>query len=244
MTNNKQSIKELVIEQRKLVIESVNIFIAKQNRLETEYDKYFAEITKRSDKFKLTKVQDTFDRDVRYRHNGKSIVVDRISGTYNKCVITYCGELPEGESAYIDIAVEEQFKRSRRSYWSESQGFKLKLNINYDGERYYKSVGTFIKTIEDFVKEKWDSFNRNQRLKQQQELAHKVAKEKFDGDVNIYYDYIIVNFSNGVKIKYHFDANLEKNDVVFSFASVDLRSLTSSTNPEVIIDLSNRLGSL
>jgi len=244
MTKDKQSIKDIVLKERESVVSFINLEVSKQNNLEKEYDKYFVEIEKKSKNFKLRKVQETFSRDVRYRHNKRSIFIEKISGTYNRCYITYCGELPEGEHVNIEIIVEEQFKRSKYSYWSESQGFKLRLNINFEGERYYKSVGTFVKTIEDFVKQKWDSFNRNQKIKQQQELAYNVAKEKFDGKAELYYDYIIVKFGNGIRIKYHFDVNLEKNDVVFSFVSVDLRELTSSTNPEAIIDLSNKLGSL
>jgi hypothetical protein len=245
MTKDKESVKDLVLKERERVVAEVNNYVSIKNRIEMEYDKFFDEISKRSKNFTLTKVKGSYSKNVNYRYNnGPSVFIDKISETFNNCKITYCGELPEGMSPVIDINVEEHVKRSRRSYWGENLGFKLILNINYGGEKYYKSVGSFIAAVEGFVEEIWKDFNRERTIKQQQELANKIAKEKFNGEVNTYHNHIIVWYSNGVKIKYYFYANLEKNEVIFRFANVDLTKLTSNTNPELIINLSNQLGSL
>ena len=71
-----KSIREIAIQEKQNVVKHVNSFITQQKNIENHYDNFFAEISKVSNDFQLTKNKRTYSREVKYRHtNGKYILL-------------------------------------------------------------------------------------------------------------------------------------------------------------------------
>jgi hypothetical protein len=141
-----------------------------QTKIESEWDKYFKEIQKHSDKFELVKTQHTQTWPInvyKLDSNGNRIGYDQvkigeISENYNISKIIYKGELPEGESNNrITVYVEEHTTTPRGGWRSQSHGYKLKVRVGNDETKtYYKTGKPVVTIVEDYVKRLWDVHNR------------------------------------------------------------------------------------
>ena len=145
-------------------------FKSEQTKIESEWNKYFKEIQKHSDKFELVKTQHTQTWPVnvyKLDSNGNRIGYDQIkigeiSENYNSSKIVYKGELPEGESNNrITVYVEEHTTTPRGGWRSQSHGYKLKVRVGNDETKtYYKTGKPVVTIVEDYVKRLWDVHNR------------------------------------------------------------------------------------
>lgn len=145
-------------------------FKSEQTKIESEWDKYFKEIQKHSDKFELVKTQhsQTWPVNVyKLDSNGNRIGYDQvkigeISENYNSSKIIYKGELPEGESNNrITVYVEEHTTTPRGGWRSQSHGYKLKVRVGNDETKtYYKTGKPVVTIVEDYVKGMWEVHNR------------------------------------------------------------------------------------
>ena len=152
------------------VQKNAGIFKSEQTKIESEWDKYFKEIQKHSDKFELVKTQYTQTWPVnvyKLDTNGNRIGYDNvkigeISENYNSSKIVYKGELPEGESNNrITVSVEEHTTTPRGGWRSQSHGYKLKVRVGNDETKtYYKTGKPVVTIVEDYVKRLWDVHNR------------------------------------------------------------------------------------
>lgn len=106
-------------------------FKSEQTKVESEWDKYFKEIQKHSDKFELVKTQQIQTWPVKvYKLDpqGNSIGYDQvkigeISENYNNSQIVYKGELPEGETNNrIIVYVEEHTTTPKGGWRNKSYG--------------------------------------------------------------------------------------------------------------------------
>ena len=245
MTQDTQSVKDIVLENKKIVETQVNEFFLERKKAESMYDFYFEEISKKSNDFQLTKRVRTYSQNVYYRHpNGRQTIVDKVTTEYNECSIVFCGKIPEGQRVSIDISVSEHMKYGRRSWRGENQGYKLRLSLNYDSEKYYKSAGAFVKVIKDYIQKLWDKYNFEIQKKQKQELAKETANQKFEGKVNTYDDYIVVKYDNKASIRFKYYVNLETKEVNFVFMAIDMSELTKEKDKDFIVNVANSIGSL
>jgi len=150
-TETKQSLKEKVLAQRNSVIKQMKQHIADIGKIESEYEKYFAEIKKHSPDFALTKTAKRYAKDVYFRQgvNNEAVLVDTIEMSYNECRISYVGKLPEKYINTIDIVVEEHKTSGRRSWNITNHGFKLRLRMDWGKEVYYMMDATTIRVVYD-----------------------------------------------------------------------------------------------
>jgi len=145
-------------------------FKSEQTKIESEWDKYFKEIQKHSDKFELVKTQYTqtwpvnvYKLDTQGNRIGyDNVKIGEISENYNGSKIVYKGELPEGESNNrITVSVEEHTTTPRGGWRSQSHGYKLKVRVGNDETKtYYKTGKPVVTIVEDYVKRLWDVHNR------------------------------------------------------------------------------------
>jgi hypothetical protein len=244
MTQETQSVKEIILKTRERVEAQVNEFFLERKKIESMYDSYFEEISKKSNDFRLVKNVKTYSQNVYYTHpNSRQTIVDKVTTEYNECGIIFCGAIPEGQRVSIDISVCEHIKYGRRSWRGISQGYKLRLSLNYESEKYYKSASYFVKVIKDYVQKLWDQHNYEIEKKQKQELAKVVAEQKFDGKVYTYPEYILVKYDNKVTIKFNYYVDLETKEVMFVFGSIDMRDFAKEKDKEFIINAANTIGS-
>jgi hypothetical protein len=163
-------------------------FKNEKSKIEAEWDKYFQEITKHSDKFRLVKTSNSqtwgvnvckVDSEGKTINNYDRIKIGEISTDYNDMSIEYIGELPEGtHKNSIRISVEEHTTNPRGSWRSVSHGYKLKVRTSYeDNKTYYKTGKPVIKIVEDYVQSIWSSHNN--KLKQD-ELRVNAFRKAFD----------------------------------------------------------------
>jgi len=164
---------------------SADVFKEGKLKVESEWEKYFKELQKHSDKFELVKTQQTQTWGVnvyKVDENGNRIGYDQIrigelSQTYNDMSIVYKGELPNGENGRVHVYVEEHTTTPRGSWRSQSQGYKLKVRIGYDDNKsYYKTGKPVVKIVEDYVQGLWNT--HNYKLKQE-ELRNNAFTEAF-----------------------------------------------------------------
>jgi hypothetical protein len=145
-------------------------FKSEQTKIESEWDRYFKEIQKHSDKFELVKTQNiqTWPVNV-YKLDSQGnrigyyqVKIGEISENYNSSKIVYKGELPEGESNNrITVSVEEHTTTPRGGWRSQSHGYKLKVRVGNDETKtYYKTGKPVVTIVEDYVKGMWDVHNR------------------------------------------------------------------------------------
>jgi hypothetical protein len=154
---------------------SADAFKEGKLKVESEWEKYFKELQKHSDKFELVKTQQTQNWGVyvyKVDENGKRVGHDQIrigelSENYNDMSIVYKGELPNGENGRVHVYVEEHTTTPRGGWRSESHGYKLKVRIGYDDNKsYYKTGKPVVKIVEDYVQGLWN--NHNHKLKQEE----------------------------------------------------------------------------
>jgi len=213
------TVKEIILKEKHRVIVAIDKFIFNQNSLELEYDKYFEGIKKYSNDFVLEKTERTYTKNITYRHeNGVLTTVGKISKNYNECSIKYVGSIPPGRTINsIAMDVREQVTYSRGSWHSNSQGFKLYVDINYDDKFYYKSPGHFVRKITETIDSWWNSYNHEQKRIKDQNIALAEAKKRFktkkiilcsanliqvstkNGIINLYYN--VNNITNEVKFQ-------------------------------------------
>ena len=153
-----------------LVQKNADNFKSEQTKIESEWDKYFKEIQKHSDKFELVKTQDIQTWPVKvYKLDpqGNSIGYDQvkigeISENYNNSQIVYKGELPEGETNNrIIVYVEEHTTTPKGGWRNKSYGYKLKVRVgNEEIKSYYKTGKPVVTIVEDYVKRLWEVHNR------------------------------------------------------------------------------------
>jgi hypothetical protein len=162
-------------------------FKSEKTKIESEWDKYFKEIQKHSNKFELVKTQKTSAWDVqvymvdsegKYNYNSQRVKVGNISQDYNEMSIVYKGELPEGCNANrINIYVEEHITTPRGGWRSKSNGFKLRVSVNHDDNKtYYKTGRPVVKIVEEYAQGLWNEHNRKVK---ENELRMKAFGEAF-----------------------------------------------------------------
>jgi len=145
-------------------------FKSEQTKIESEWDRYFKEIQKHSDKFELVKTQNiqTWPVNV-YKLDSQGnrigyyqVKIGEISENYNSSKIVYKGELPEGDSNHrITVYVEEHTTTPRGGWRSQSHGYKLRVRVGSDDTKtYYKTGKPVVTIVEDYVKGMWDVHNR------------------------------------------------------------------------------------
>jgi len=145
-------------------------FKSEQTKIESEWDKYFKEIQKHSDKFELVKTQNiqtwpvnVYKLDFQGNRIGyDNVKIGEISENYNNSQIVYKGELPEGETNNrITVSVEEHMTTPKNGWRSQSHGYKLKVRVGNDETKtYYKTGKPVVTIVEDYVKRLWDVHNR------------------------------------------------------------------------------------
>jgi len=145
-------------------------FKSEQTKIESEWDRYFKEIQKHSDKFELVKTQNiqtwpvnVYKLDFQGNRIGyDNVKIGEISENYNNSQIVYKGELPEGETNNrITVSVEEHMTTPKNGWRSQSHGYKLKVRVGNDETKtYYKTGKPVVTIVEDYVKRLWDVHNR------------------------------------------------------------------------------------
>ena len=145
-------------------------FKSEQTKIESEWDKYFKEIQKHSDKFELVKTQDIQTWPVKVykldpqgnRIGYDQVKIGEISENYNNSKIVYKGELPEGETNNrITVSVEEHMTTPKNSWRNKSHGYKLKVRVgNGEIRSYYKTGKPVVTIVEDYVKNLREVHNR------------------------------------------------------------------------------------
>lgn len=171
-------------------------FKNEKSKIEAEWDKYFQEISKHSDKFKLIKTPQTQSWGVNVynldsegnRVNYNQVKIGEITADYNNIEIEYTGELPEGvHKNSIRIYVEEHTTTPRGSWRSVSHGYKLKVRTSFDDNKtYYKTGKPVVKIVEEFVQSKWNI--HNDKIKQD-ELRVNAFRKAFDTYSNSIVDF-------------------------------------------------------
>ena len=244
-TETKQSLKEKVLAQRNAVIKQMKQHIADMGKIESEYEKYFAEIKKYSPDFTLTKTAGRYVKNVYFRQgvNNEAVLVDTIEMSYNECRISYVGKLPEKYINTIDIVVEEHKTSGRRSYGTTNHGFKLRLRMDWGKEVYYKSVKTFVNKITDFVNLKWAAYDHQILLDKKREMALNYARVQFNTNNISMMDgaTIRVIYDNGAEVRVQYNVNIETGEIKLILGAV--RPPKNSIN-EVMINFANSLGTL
>jgi hypothetical protein len=242
-TEAKQSIREQILKERDRVIQIVDKQIEVQKEIESEYDKYFGEISKLSSDFKLTKTPYTYKQSVYHTHGNERIIVDTITAQYNLCNIAYVGKLPERHGLTIDINVEVHRTNDRYGWCRTNHGYKLKLRFNYDREFYYKSVKTFIKRVEEKVEDCWNSHKMQNDNAKKRQMGLTFASQKFNNaTVMLKNDNSVeVRYPNGVKANLYFNSNLETGEVQFRASAI---IPPSNIGQEELINLFTTIGNM
>lgn len=244
-TEAKQSLKNKVLDERNTVIKHVNDYITWMSKIESEYEKYFAEIKKHSSDFTLTKTVKPYSKNVYFRKevSAHPILVDTIHGQYNECRINYVGKFPEKYINTITIGVEEHKTSNGRLWSTTNHGFKLKLRFNYGKEMYYKSVKTFVKKITDFVDVQWASHNHRVLVEKKKTMALNYARVQFNTTNIIASDSVSirVKYDNGAEVIVYHNVNVETGEIKFTIKTI---IPPKNTDKEIMINFINSLGSL
>ena len=153
-----------------LVQKTAGNFKSEQTKIESEWDRYFKEIQKHSDKFELVKTQhiqtwpvNVYKLDPEGNRIGyDQVKIGEISENYNNSKIVYKGELPEGETNNrITVSVEEHMTTPKNSWRNKSHGYKLKVRVgNGEIRSYYKTGKPVVTIVEDYVKNLREVHNR------------------------------------------------------------------------------------
>lgn len=153
-----------------LVQKTAGNFKSEQTKIESEWDRYFKEIQKHSDKFELVKTQqiqtwpvNVYKLDPEGNRIGyDQVKIGEISENYNNSQIVYKGELPEGETNNrITVSVEEHMTTPKNGWRNKSHGYKLKVRVgNGEIRSYYKTGKPVVTIVEDYVKNLWEVHNR------------------------------------------------------------------------------------
>ena len=235
--HQQKHIKDNIVSVQK----NAGIFKSEQTKIESEWDKYFKEIQKHSDKFELVKTQYTQTWPInvyKLDSNGNRIGYDNvkigeISENYNSSKIVYKGELPEGESNNrITVSVEEHTTTPRGGWRSQSHGYKLKVRVGNDETKtYYKTGKPVVTIVEDYVKRLWDVHNRRIKDNEVRMSAFGEAFKRYRNsdidfggnrvnNINTTRDQIVVKNPNGSAVILNYSEVDGK--IVFTIAQVSM----------------------
>ena len=198
-------------------------FKSEQTKIESEWDRYFKEIQKHSDKFELVKTQNiqtwpvnVYKLDSQGNRIGyDNVKIGEISENYNNSQIVYKGELPEGETNNrITVSVEEHMTTPKNGWRSQSHGYKLKVRVGNDETKtYYKTGKPVVTIVEDYVKRLWDVHNR--RIKDN-EVRMSAFSEAFKRYRNSDIDFTVNSTRNQIVVK-----NPNGSAVILNYSEVD-----------------------
>jgi hypothetical protein len=246
MTNSdeKQKLKNIVISQRKRVIQIVNSEIEQLNEIETASDKFITEIKKHSNDFELTKTVNKISREVKVVVGGESILVDVIEENYNTCQIVYVGKLPEGSNAKnISIKVSEHVTYSRNGYRPNRQGIKLCLNLG-EKDIYLKCVKTFVKKVNEHVERMWETYNYQVQARDNKKMVVDIAKEKFSQNSVVTMlsgNVLCITYANGTRVEMYYNVNDTTKEVTFTIKNTRIET---PKNQDDLVKLLDTLGKL
>ena len=246
MTNSdeKQKLKNIVISQRKRVIQIVDSEIEQLNELETASDKFITEIKKHSNDFELTKTVNKISREVKVVVGGESILVDVIEENYNTCQIVYVGKLPEGSNPnYISIKVTEHVTYSRGGWRPNRQGIKLCINLG-EKDIYLKCVKTFVKKVNEHVESIWSTYRWNLEAKNNKKMVVEIAKEKFSQSSVVSMmsgNVLCVTYANGTRVEMYYNVNDTTKEVTFTIKNTKIET---PKNQDDLVKLLDTLGKL
>lgn len=246
MTNSdeKLKLKNIVISQRKRVIQIVDSEIKERNELETASEKYFSEIKKHSNDFELTKTVHTISREVKVAIEGEAILVDVIKENYNTCQIVYVGKLPEGSNPnIISIKVTEHVTYSRGGWRPNRQGIKLCINLG-DKDIYLKCVKTFVKKVNEHVENMWLSYNYQVQARDNKKMVVEIAKEKFSQSSVVTMmsgNVLCVTYANGTRVEMYYNVNDTTKEVTFTIKTT---KIDTPKNQDDLVKLLDTLGKL
>jgi hypothetical protein len=233
-TEQKKSIREIVLNEKERAVKYVDNFIATQKNIENHYDKFFKEISKHSEDFEILKKKTVITKDVIYRHNnGKTTVVSKVSKEYNECYIKFIGKLPEGNRNTINIRVEEHIKYSRSRWGRTNEGFKLVLSFDYDTPIYYKTGKGLVKRVEEFVSSKWENYNFEIESLRKKNLIKDSIKKRFPNftinetnNSNMFKVYL----NNNTEVYVSCNLNYETENVTFYIEKINFLNRTETKN--------------
>jgi len=214
------TVKEIILKEKHRVTVALDKYIFEQKSLELEYDKYFEGIKKYSNDFVLEKTERTYTKNITYRHkNGVLITVGKISKNYNECKIKYIGSVPPGRTINSFTMDVREHVTYGRGYWHRnSKGFKLYVEIHYDEQFYYKSPGHFVRKITSTIDSWWNSYNHEQKRKNDQKIALAEAKKRFKTEnVILLGGNNIAIKTNCGEIRFYYKVDNETNKVDFTF---------------------------
>lgn len=246
MTNSdeKQKLKNIVISQRKRVIQIVDSEIKQLNELETASDKFIKEIKKHSNDFELTKTVNKISREVKVVVGGEAILVDVIEENYNTCQIVYVGKLPEGSNPnYISIKVTEHVTYSRGGWRPNRQGIKLCLNLG-EKDIYLKCVKTFVKKVNEHVENIWSAYNYQVQARDNKKMVVEIAKEKFSQNSVVTMlsgNVLCVTYANGTRVEMYYNVNDTTKEVTFTIKTT---KIDTPKNQDDLVKLLDTLGKL
>ena len=244
ISDEKQKLKNIVISQRKRVIQIVDSEIEQLNELETASDKFITEIKKHSNDFELTKTVNKISREVKVVVGGESILVDVIEENYNTCQIVYVGKLPEGSNPnYISIKVTEHVTYSRGGWRPNRQGIKLCINLG-EKDIYLKCVKTFVKKVNEHVESIWSTYRWNLEAKNNKKMVVEIAKEKFSQSSVVSMmsgNVLCVTYANGTRVEMYYNVNDTTKEVTFTIKNTKIET---PKNQDDLVKLLDTLGKL
>ena len=243
-TDEKQKLKNIVISQRKRVIQIVDSEIKQRNELETASDKFITEIKKHSNDFELTKTVNKISRDIKVVVGGESILVDVIEEEYNSCKIVYVGKLPEGSNPnIISIKVSEHVTYSRSGWRPNRQGIKLCINLG-EKDIYLKCVKTFVKKVNEHVERMWETYNYQVQARDNKKMVVEIAKEKFSQNSVVTMlsgNVLCVTYANGTRVEMYYNVNDTTKEVTFTIRNTKIET---PKNQDDLVKLLDTLGKL
>ena len=241
----KQQVRKEVMEVRTKTIRIVENFVKEQKIVENEYDKYFSEIKKYSNDFRLTKSVEVVSRDVNYRdENGTSITLDTIIMEYNKCSITYVGVLTNNVDLLKNVRISvEQHVTYGRSWSRNNKGFKLKLSLDYDNEVWYKSARCFVNKVNEHVESKIEGYKYQQNQANNKKIAIDYIRQKFSQSCVITHtgNTATITYANGVVVSLYFMVDDTTKEVRLTIKET---RITSPSNQDNLINIVETLGKL
>ena len=243
-TDEKQKLKNIVLSQRKRVIQIVDSEIKQLNELETASDKFIKEIKKHSNDFELIKSVNKTSRDIKVVVGGESILVDVIEEEYNSCKIVYVGKLPEGSNPnIISIKVSEHVTYSRSGWRPNRQGIKLCINLG-EKDIYLKCVKTFVKKVNEHVERMWETYNYQVQARDNKKMVVEIAKEKFSQNSVVSMmsgNVLCVTYANGTRVEMYYNVNDTTKEVTFTIKNTKIET---PKNQDDLVKLLDTLGKL
>ena len=228
----KQQVRKEVMEVRTKTIRIVENFVKEQKIVENEYDKYFSEIKKYSNDFRLTKSVEVVSRDVNYRdENGTSITLDTIIMEYNKCSITYVGVLTNNVDLLKNVRISvEQHVTYGRSWSRNNKGFKL-INLYI----------IFINN--EHVESKIEGYKYQQNQANNKKIAIDYIRQKFSQSCVITHtgNTATITYANGVVVSLYFMVDDITKEVRLKIKET---RITSPSNQDNLINIVETLGKL